>query len=94
METVLNWFAGLVLVLCVLFGVSCSTNKNVAEPLTPAAAPAEERTTPTAPERAEGCPSDRVGEPRQCKSTEDCCQGFECSVDPGLSRVVKYCLES
>ena len=93
METLRHWFTGLVLVSSALFGVSCSTNKNAEEPLTPASAPAVERTLPNSSEMMEGCPGDRAGEPRSCISSEDCCQGFTCSFDPGRSHVIKYCLE-
>ncbi len=32
------------------------------------------------------------GEPRQCSSNEDCCEGFQCGFDPQRSRVVRYCM--
>lgn len=33
------------------------------------------------------------GEPRECKSKEDCCDGFTCGLDPERSRVIRYCIE-
>ncbi len=42
---------------------------------------------PPDPCRAEG------GEPRECRSAEDCCDGYTCGLDPERSRIVRYCLE-
>jgi hypothetical protein len=95
MMSVRHWFAGVfVLGSSALFGLACSsTNKNTEEPLTPASAPAEERRIPNSSEVVGGCPGDRAGEPRQCVTNEECCDGFTCSVDPERSRVAKFCLE-
>ena len=94
MKTMRNWFSGLVLGSAALFGISCAgTNEQREGSMTPASAPAEDRIPPISTETVDGCTGDRPGEPRQCKSNEDCCEGFSCAFDPGRSHVIKYCLE-
>lgn len=34
------------------------------------------------------------GEPRSCKSDDDCCEGYVCTQDPERSRYVNYCIET
>jgi len=91
MKTVRHWFKGLVIVSSVSFGLSCSNTKTE-EALTPASMPAEQRTMP-ASSGGELCPGDRPDEPRECKSDEDCCAGFECGFDHGRSHVIRFCLQ-
>jgi hypothetical protein len=96
MTRVRCWFAGLfVLGSCALFGISCAgtANKDAEEPKTPASRPAEDPAIPNSSDAVSGCPGDRPGQPKECKSNEDCCQGFSCSLDPERSRIVRYCLE-
>jgi hypothetical protein len=38
------------------------------------------------------CKGER-GEPRECRSNDDCCEGYLCSVDADRSRILRYCLE-
>jgi hypothetical protein len=33
------------------------------------------------------------GEPRDCTSNEDCCEGFLCTLDQERSRVRRFCIE-
>jgi hypothetical protein len=47
-----------------------------------------ERNTPPPPD-----PCLEKGEPRECESNEDCCEGYVCTRDPDRSAVLKYCLE-
>jgi len=96
MTSVRQRFAGLlVLGSCALFGISCaeSNTKEAESPATEDTAKAEDPKIPNSSDAVSGCPGDRPGKPRECKSNEDCCQGYSCSLDPDLSRVVKYCLE-
>lgn len=90
-----HWFAGLFVIgSAALFAISCAgtTGAPAEEPLTPASGLAEERRVPSSSEMVEGCPGDVEGEPRPCVSTEECCAGFTCSVDPERSHIIKYCL--
>jgi hypothetical protein len=33
------------------------------------------------------------GEPVHCTGNDECCKGFVCSLDPGRSRIIRYCLQ-
>jgi hypothetical protein len=90
-----HWLGGLfVLASSAALSVSCAgtTSKDAEEPLVPASAPAEPRYVPSSSETVGGCSGERVDEPRECVSNEDCCAGFSCSFDPERSHIIKYCL--
>src|SRR5512142_1487074 len=83
-----------------LLAVACGSDTTQSEPKTPESEntwPEESKPSseppPSSSEAVSGCPGDKPSEPRQCKSNEDCCQGYACSVDPERSHVIKYCLE-
>ena len=49
-----------------------------------------ERNTPEPGPWEDPCTDDQ-GEPLECSSDDDCCEGYSCLEDPGRSRVLKYC---
>jgi hypothetical protein len=48
-----------------------------------------ERNKPPPPDPCKG----EKGVPVECKSNEDCCEGYSCTMDPDRSRILRYCLE-
>jgi hypothetical protein len=77
----------LFLVVCVGVCFGCASGQKPAdEPvMTPASSDA-----PT-PQTQYGCATED-GEPLQCTTNEDCCEGYSCSIDPDRSRITRYCL--
>ena len=104
MTGVRNGFArSFLLGTCALVALSCAetTAKEAKEadepksewPNSSEPGPSEESKAPSSSQAASGCPGDKPDQPKECKSNEDCCKGYVCSLDPDLSRVVRYCLE-
>jgi hypothetical protein len=78
---------GIVTVFVLSFFACATTPKQSDEP---EMTPASSDSTPV-PSTEYGCATDD-GEPLECTTSDECCSGYVCSVDPGRSRVRRYCL--
>jgi hypothetical protein len=72
-----------------LVAAACGGAQKAEEPPAFYSSKEYEDNTPPPPDP---CMAER-GEPRDCTSNEDCCEGFTCSLDPERSHIRRYCIE-